>query len=133
MTPKEIKDAEEWKIMHVLLMGPRHRNGLCVNRCADSVCDTGCLNQKAKQFRPAIMHGIKTLREQGDTRFPLTAETAFNSHMKCTGNSNTHGLDPPICSDPVCHVAGCLNIAAFHYRDIIKAAQHADVIKALKK
>jgi len=132
MTPEE-KEAEDWKLMHVLLMGPRHRNGLCVERCADNVCDAGCLNQKAKHFRPAIMTGIKALREQGDKRFPLTAETAFNSHMECTGNSTVPGLDPKICSDPVCHVAGCLNVAAFHYRDIIKAAHQADVIKALKK
>ena len=138
MTPEE-KEEEQWQTMHVLLMGPRHRNGLCVERCADNVCDAGCLNQKARHFRPAIMTGIKTLREQGDTRFPLTAAAAVGEYMECpTGTPITprgRGLRPDssLCSDPVCMVAGCLNKMAFQYREIIKAAQQADVVKALKK
>ena len=126
MTPKEIKEEEEWKLMHVLSMGPRHRHGLCVERCADNVCDDGCLNQKAKHFRPAIMMGIKELREQGDDRFPFSAAHANNLLKTCPATRAT-------CSDAVCQVAGCLNIPAFHYRNIIKAADQAAVFKALKK
>lgn len=138
MTPEE-KEEEEWQIMHVLLMGPRHKNGLCVKRCADNVCDNGCLNQKARHFRPAIMAGIKALREQGDTKFPLTAAAAVGEYMECPmGTPVAHrgqGLRPDssLCSDPVCMVAGCLSKPAFQYRRIIKAAQQEKVWRALKK
>ena len=117
---------EEWTLLHALQ--GHDKNGHCVlnKRCADPVCESGCLGQNATEFRAQIMHGIAIARDQGDARWPESADYYMNPDgKKCP----TTGWQ---CVDAVCTVSGCLDVPAWKFRDLIKLERDEILFKALR-
>ena len=123
-TLEELEDEEEqMKLLHILSMPEKSKNDICIRKCPDKLCNAGCLQQKAKQFRPQIMRGVKRHRELhlDSDKYPLYAGAAFESHRPCQGgNLGVIGSHDKICSDPVCGVTGCLDAAAWQFRYLIE-------------
>jgi len=123
MTDQE--ETEQWRLMHVL-SGDHRKPGLCSKQCGDPMCEIGCLRQGASEyFRAAIMHGVETLRLNGDSRFPLIVPTTQLSAKNCQNNTP--------CHDPVCQVVGCMSVPGYNFRELIKIAQQEKLIKVLQK
>ena len=125
-TREEQESLEEQELlMHILPMGPADANGICQKFCGDEMCNTGCLRQRAKVFRPQIMRGIKYLRNNmmDWDKYPLYVDAALKSPRKCEMYPKSE------CLDPVCGVTGCLEKPAFHYRKLIAIAIREENIK----
>ena len=117
------KEDEQWELMHVL-KGIHRTPGVCSTRCADPVCQAGCLRQLAKtNFRADIMHGVTIARNSGDPRFPFVVPANYKGD--CVG--------PYTCYDATCQVVGCMEKPGYHFRDLIKLAHDNKIIEALKK
>ena len=134
----ESDEHEQWKVMHALQ--GHLKNVPCAKQCADSLCQSGCLQQSAKVFRGDIMHGIEFARTQDGSKYPLTYTRAFAAGaLQCTGQRAcdnvlaAHPFPGRACADPVCHVTGCMDVPAWHFRDLIKMASIVALMKALKK
>jgi len=111
------KEDEQRKLMHILSLPEADKNGICKVQCGDELCSHGCLQQKAGQFRPQIMQGIKICRERDWYKYPLYVDV-FDNQVKrpCPENPLMH------CSDPVCNVSGCLGKPAYNFRHLIRIA-----------
>lgn len=121
---KEEKELAQWQIIHAL-KGP-DGIGRCEHKCGDPVCSIGCLRSAASGgWRPYIMKGIELARKNGSPLYPLVVPDQNRSVFKCSRGR--------YCVDSVCQVSGCLDVPAYKFRNLIKAAQHDEVITALKK
>ena len=119
----EQEEVEQWRVMHILRghVKPEH----CRNQCTDDLCLRGCLNQRARLFRPEIMHGVEILRKRSDPRFPLMVPKIRMSGEDC--------CDHAACHDTVCQVVSCMEVPAYNFRELIKVSREEELITALKK
>jgi hypothetical protein len=117
-TEKEWEDeAEQLKLMHILKLGGTDKHGICLAKCDDEACNVGCLQQQAKIFRPQIMQGVRIYRERNWHKYPLYAESAFQTGKPCT----REGMHI-VCKETVCGVVGCMERPAWQFRDLILLA-----------
>jgi hypothetical protein len=117
MTEEEWEEEQEKEgLFHILGLGPKDKNDICLEKCHDKACNVGCLQQPAYQFRPQIMQGIKAYRKQHWHRYPLYTDAVLGRETKWNCQSTSS------CHDPVCKVAGCLHQPAWKFRGLIALA-----------